>query len=195
MTGRRLASLFSLMLGVISFFLPLITISLPPLGNEMRWSGYTVTNGLIGVTSTNFYDIAAIVVYGNDDSVSSNEQSKMMPRAKEETHGASTPLISIIATGFSYAVLFTLGIIILIKYSTRITFWFSAAGFIATCIALISTFMLADQLQAPEVGSFAVQRGLVRIDVGYALYLLIAAFALSMIFQRLALLDRVLTSD
>ena len=195
MTGRRLASIFGLVLGVISFFLPLVTVSAPPLGNEMRWSGYSIVAGLTGLGSENFYDVAAAVIYGGDETASdSGNPPKKGPSDVGQKPGALAAFTSIIAVGVSYCILLAVAITVLIKYSARTVLRFSGAGFAVTCFALVSTFILADQLQAHETGTFAAERGLVRIDVGYGLYLLVAAFALLLVLQRLAALDRLLSS-
>jgi len=73
---------------VISFSLPLVTVSAPPLGNEMRWSGYTIVTGLVGLASENFYDVAATVIYGDDKSASdSGNPSKERPSAARNQAG------------------------------------------------------------------------------------------------------------
>jgi hypothetical protein len=193
MPGRKLASIFGLALGAISFFLPLVTLS--QLGNEMRWSGYTVVSGLTGFTSEHFYDIAAEVVYGGGGSTNTSANAaRGATSSSGEKTGAPEAIASIVLVAASYCLLLAIAVDVFVKYSPRIVGRLCAVGFAAAAIALASTFMLADRLQEQGSGTFAAERGLVRIDVGYGLYTLLAAFALLLVFQRLAVLDRLLSS-
>lgn len=195
MTGRRLFSIFGTLLGVITFFLPLIVVSMPPLGNEIRWSGYSVVSGLVGFTSDNFYDVAATVIYGDDEPVPDSSNQLRKESRDSQRSGGLAALASIVSAGISYCALLCVAAMALIKYSPRITLRISAVGLVASCLALVSTFVFADQLQSNRVGAFSAERGLVRADVGYGLYLLVAAFALLLVVQKFIALDRLFSSS
>lgn len=193
MPGRKLVSIFGLALGAISFFLPLVTLS--QLGNEMRWSGYTVVSGLVGFTSEHFYDVAAEVIYDGSGSTNASENApRGATSSSSEKTGAPEAITSIISVAASYCLLLAIAVAVLVKYSPRIVGRLCAVGFAAAAIALTSTFILADRLQERGGGTFAAERGIFRIDVGYGLYVLLTTFALLLVFQRLAVLDRLLSS-
>ena len=154
----------------------------------MSWSGYTLVSGLVGFTSENFYDVAAKIVYGGSDAT---KESTSAPSSSGEKAGAPEAVTSIISIAASYCLLLAAAVAVFVKYSPRVVGGMCAFGFAAAAIALTSTFILVDRLQAP---TFSEGRVLFRIDVGYGLYVLLAAFGLLVVFQRLAVLDRLLPS-
>ncbi len=188
-TGRRLSSVFGLVLGLISFFLPLLTVSAP--GNEMRWSGYTIVSGLVGFASENFYDIGTALVYGDSDSTPDSGGQKQADTS--DSHGLAVFLaISSFASICASYVFLVIAAILLMKYSPKTMFRLATTGLATTSVALMVTFVFVEQIQSRGAETFASQRGLARIDVGYGLYLLLGAFAVLLVLQRVAALDRLL---
>ena len=151
-------------------------------------------SGLVGFTSENFYDIAAGLIYGGDQSTTDSHTPVGQKPHDVETSAPIVAMTSLVSSGASYCALLAVAIVILMRYSPRTVLWFSAAGVATSCLALVSAFIFADQIQSRGADTFAAMRGLVRIDVGYGSYLLIAAFALLLVLQRVVGLDRLLSS-
>jgi hypothetical protein len=143
MTGRRLASIFAIVLGVISFFLPLVTVSAPSLDGELRWSGFTVSSELLGITSEHFYDIASAIVYGGDDTSRTGESDSTR---SADTHGAYAAFTSICALALAYLIFVLVVATVLFKYSPSWVSRFSISGFLTAAVGLIATLIKSRQL-------------------------------------------------
>lgn len=192
MTGRRLGSIAGVLVGITSFFLPLIVISLASQA-QLKWSGYSLTTQIVGFTSENFWDIATDLVYGNE----SGAETKSAAPVNAEPHtgsttGVATAFTMVAMIAVAYVLLIVLCIVVLAKYSPGRVSGLSLAGLVAALVALISFFIFADS--SSEHFGGASTGGISNIDAGVGLYTLVACFLLIFLVQRLSVLDRALTA-
>lgn len=186
MAGRKLASIIGLAVGLFSFFMPLVVVSMAA-DTELKWSGYSVLSQFVGFSSEHFWDIAAELVYGSGSETDSKSADPGSTSNGGEG-GVVAGFTMLITTGISYCILIVLAVVIGAKFSPRRVSRLSVAGIIAASVALISFFVLADTSVAHYGG--AAERDVLRLDAGVGQYLLLTSFAILFIVQRLAVLDR-----
>lgn len=192
MQGRKLASGAALLIGVVSFFMPLVIVSVGSQG-DLKWSGYSLTTQVAGFASENFWDIATTIVYGNDSaSTSSNIHASAGESASSEgMAGPIAALAMLIAVVVAYCDLIALTLMVAARYSPRGVSGISLVGLLAAVVALISFFILADASSAHYGG--AAGGWIVGLNAGTGLYALVGCFVAVFLVQRISAFDRILS--
>jgi hypothetical protein len=187
MTGRRLFSVLAIALGIVSFFLPVVRVTTLAHGPELRWSAYGVASEVVGVASENFYDVAAAIVYGR-----TGDDREPVRSTSQPPSGYSVVLAGVAATVISYCILVSALVLVLYRYSPRRVNRVAVIGLGATALALIATLIVAGEpIRPPDMGYVANVPGMIRMEVAYALYVLLVAFLALVLVQRAAALDRI----
>ena len=200
--GRMLFSWVSIVLGVLAFFLPLVSVHAPIIG-DLSWSTLNIVSDALGSTENNKNEspsFSQIVKRSAQPSGSSTEATEM-------------PLGMRLATFFPFAVLFCYMALvvtvffILVAYSPRTIAFLSGLGLCSAFYSLIAVFLLEDALKGQmkqsmtgmESNAFSAFGNAllqsISIQPGAGVYLLVGCFALMFIIQYLPALDRLTATD
>ena len=217
--GRRLFTWVSLGIGALAFFLPLVSVRAPIVG-DLQWSTLNIISEMFGASEKGKPSFSRIVSKPTSEMSSEAQDSEVNSKAKnsvlnsevqDSKQRASRTEIPVglrlaaffpFTVAFCYMSLVAACITVVFAYAPRTIVLFSFLGLASALYSLIAVFLLSDSLQSQMRQSMAgtesnifsalgqVLTQSVRVEPGLGLYSLVLCFLSMLLVQYLSGLDR-----
>lgn len=206
--GRKVVSWIGVGLGVLAFFLPLVSIHAPIVG-DLQWSSYNVVSEVLG--SSNNSDSPS---FSKMVSSQESQHAARAPSSDANANASSSRPNGDIPLGMRLAVFFPVAVLwcyvtlvgtvmpLLFSYSPKTVAFVNGLGLVGAAYSLISVFLLDDAVktqmrqsmertQSSPFAAFGTALvASIHIQPGAGLYFLLACFVCLLLVQYVAALDR-----